>query len=369
MSTKPIYEGQDFYVPHFQLKIRGRPQGQEVVQDILSVSYTDSIDDIDSFRITINNWDAQKRVFKYSDDDLFDPGKEVELWMGYYGKERLRLMIRGEITNLQPGFPASGSPTLEVSGLNLIHKLRAGQVSFVYEKKKDSQIAKTIGGRLQVAVETNPQAMGKEPIHEYLFQQNEYDVIFLMQRAQHNGYDLFVKEKEKGESTLYFGPSDNVKKVTYQLTYGRSLVSFQPTLSTANQVNEVTVRGWSMKEKKPIEYTAKRSSIDIKGVGSKGGQAKINKSFVKRREVMACKPLESEAEAKQLATETLERIAKDMIKGSGSTVGLPDLRAGNVIEIDGLGRRFSGRYFVTQTNHTIDDSGYKTSFQCRREET
>lgn len=369
MSAHPIYEGQDFYVPHFQLKIRGRPQGQEVVQDILSVSYTDSIDEIDSFQITISNWDPQKRVFQYSDDDLFDPGKEVELWMGYYGKDRLRLMIRGEITNLQPSFPSGGGPTLSISGLNLIHKLRTEQQSFVYEKKKDSQIAKTIAGRLGLDIETNAQAMGKEPIQQYLFQNNEYDVTFLTKRAQHNGYDLFVKEKEKGKSALYFGPSDNVKKVTYQLTYGRSLTEFRPTLSTAQQVNEVTVRGWSMKEKKPITYTAKRSSIDIKGVGNQGGQGKINKSFAKRREIIAEKPLESEAEAKQLATETLENIAKEMIKGSGSTVGLPDLRAGSVVMIDGLGRRFSGRYFITQTTHTIDDSGYKTSFQCRREET
>jgi phage protein D len=39
-----------------------------------------------------------------------------------------------------------------------------------------------------------------------------------------------------------------------------------------------------------------------------------------------------------------------------------------VIEIDGLGARFSGRYFVTATTHAIGDSGYTTQFECRLEE-
>src|ERR1700738_3950233 len=97
----PIYRDQGFYVPFFQVKVAGRPQGQDVVRDILQVSYKNNIQEIDSFDITINNWDAETRDFKYSDGDLFDPGKELELWMGYYGKDRLRLMMRGQITALR----------------------------------------------------------------------------------------------------------------------------------------------------------------------------------------------------------------------------------------------------------------------------
>src|SRR5438128_880237 len=125
----PIYQGQDFYVPYFQVKLRGRPLGQDVLRDVMSVTYKDNIAEIDTFEITINNWDAEKRTFKYSDDDLFDPGKQIELWMGYYGKDRLRLMLKGEITALKPTFPAGGQPALGVSGLNLLHRLRTKQES------------------------------------------------------------------------------------------------------------------------------------------------------------------------------------------------------------------------------------------------
>lgn len=361
----PIYQGEEFYVPHFQVKLQGKPQGQDVVRDIIEVTYKDNIKEVDSFEITINNWDAEQRNFKYTNESLFDPGKELELWMGYYGKNRLRLMIKGEITALRPNFPPSGQPTLVISGLNVLHRFRGEQRSQIYEKMKDSQIAQQIGGRLDVAVRTNAQAMSAEPIYQHVAQDNTNDLIFLLERAKRLGYDLFVEETgtngQSSQSRLYFGPSENVRKVTYKLSYGKSLVQFQPTLNVSNQVGEVTVRGWDQTQKKKIEYTAKRSQLVTKG------NPRFEKAFKKRKEVEV-KLIESEEEARRLATETLSRIAKEMIKGSGTTVGLPDLRAGNVVEIEDLDELFNGRYFVTSTTHTLNDSGYLTKFECRRED-
>ena len=366
----PIFQGQDFYVPYFQVKVAGRPQGQDVIGDILQVSYKDSLQEIDGFDITINNWDAENRTFKYSDSDLFDPGKELELWMGYYGKDRLRLMIKGQITALRPAFPAGGGPTLAISGLNVLHKLRTKQESHSYENLTDSEIAQQVGARLAITLNTDRAPDEKK--YEFIFQDNQYDIIFLMERARRIGYELIVEEQgTNGQSSppvLHFGRSVDTRRVTYQLAYGQSLIEFKPELTTANQVGEVTVRGWDPVNKKKIEYTAKRSEIAVKGVGTAGNQAAIEQSFNQRKEIIATKPIESEAEARTLAIQTLEDNAKDMVKGSGSTVGLPDLHAGSVVQIGGLGARFSGRYFVTSTTHAIGDGGYTTQFECRREE-
>jgi phage protein D len=372
-----IAAGRDFYVPYFQVKIAGRPPGLDVIRDILQVSYKDNITEIDSFEITINNWDAGARAYKYSDSELFDPGKELELWMGYYGKDPLRLMIKGQITALRPAFPASGPSTLAISGLNVLHKLRTEKVTFAYkgatdnDTVSDKQIAQQIATRLGVTIQIDPEADQNK--YQYILQEDQYDIIFLMERARRIGFDLFVEEQgqngQAGQTVISFKRSDNVRKVTYQLEYGGSLIDFKPDLTTANQVGEVTVRGWDTVNKKKIEATAKRSEIKVKGVGSAGNQETIEQSFKQRKEIVATKPIESEAEAKTLALSTLEAIAKDMVKGSGSTVGLTDLRAGSVIQLDGMGQRFSGKYFVTGTTHAIGESGYTTQFECRREET
>src|SRR5918997_6687171 len=102
----PIFTGQDFYVPRFEVKVGTRKLGRDVLHDITQVKYEDSLEEIDGFEITINNWDAEQQTFKYSDSSQFDPGKSVEISMGYFGPTPLRKMVTGEITTLEPTFPA-----------------------------------------------------------------------------------------------------------------------------------------------------------------------------------------------------------------------------------------------------------------------
>jgi phage protein D len=368
----PIYTGgRDFYVPAFEVRLRGRPLGQDVMRDVVQVSYKDSMTDIDSFELSVNNWDAERRTYKYSDLELFDPGKELELWMGYFGRDPLRLMIKGEITSLRPNFPATGQPTLAVSGLNLLHRLRRCQVSRTYLNQTDSQIADQVARLLGLEPSLSDAASNETP-NTYVFQDNQYDIVFLMERARLTGYEIYVVEQgqngKSAPSKLFFGPSTTGQRPTYQLTAGRSLVDFQPELTTARQVGKVTVRGWDAKKKEKIEFTATRDQLKAKGLTKEGRIDAIEQSFGDREEVITNVPVESLDEAERLATGALERIAKDMVKGNGSSLGLPDLRAGSVLKIDGMGGRFSGRYFVTATTHTISDGGYATQFECRREE-
>ncbi len=379
----PIYKNRDFYVPQFQVKVGDQPLNREVIHDIISVNYKDNVKEFDSFEITISNWDEQainssqrkKGVhhFKYSDKDLFLPGKRVELWMGYRGQDRLRLMLKGEITSLRPTFPAGGQPTLTISGKNILHRFQTRQRSHAYRNMKDSAIARQIGQRLDVQIHTDNNAEEQEEAHSFLFQHNQYDIIFLLGRARRIGYELYVEEQgENGhaeESRLRFVPTENVHGEIYKLEYGKTLIEFQPTLTVGNQVSEVTVRGWDAVRGRPIEATANRDEISNRGVGRSGDQQQINQAFNERQEIIVDQPVNSVQEARTLARATLEDIAREMVKGTGSTLGLSDLRAGNFIKIEGLGKRFSGRYFLTSTTHSISSGGYKTQFECRREET
>jgi phage protein D len=366
-----IYQGQDFYVPAFEIRVGNQKLKREVVRDILKVTYHDSLTEIDNFEITINNWDAAKYTYKYSDAPLFLPGQKVEVRLGYFPEDRMRLMLTGEITSLRPAFPSGGQPTLTISGLNLLHRLRRRQETHPYQNKTDNQIAREIAGRLRVDIDTDRNGDGENKRHPYFLQYNEYDILFLLKRARAIGYDLYVDEKVQGNQarpTLHFGPSQNVKKVTYELTYGKTLIEFTPTLTTANQVGSVTVRGWNATRKAPIEVTITRQNLQTHGVGRAGGQQQIEQAFNEREEIIVDHPVRDNDEARILARQTLEDIAKEMVKGTGSVVGLPDLRAGGVLHLCGMGTRFSGRYFVTSTTHSIDDSGYITRFECRREE-
>ena len=79
-------------------------------------------------------------------------------------------------------------------------------------------------------------------------------------------------------------------------------------------------------------------------------------------------PVFTQKQADERARAILLERSKDLVKASGTCIGLPDLRAGQRVRIGNLGVRFSGDYFITETTHTINDSGYITKFNARRED-
>ena len=291
--------------------------------------------------------------------------------MGYQGA--LRPMLNGEITSLRPSFPSGGGSTLAVSGLNILHRFRTKQeIAHLHRARPTARSPSRSPRRLKVNVETH--ASTDEPTFNYLIQDNQYDIIFLMERARRAGYDLFVEERKA--AAVDAAPSSSTGRrprcttPTYRLTYGKSLIEFQPELTTANQVGKVTVRGWdAMQQGSHHLHRQRARSWQLKGVGDRGGQAAIEKSIEQKAEIIATKPVESlDGGPASWRSQILEGIAKEMVKATGSVPGLPDIRAGTVLEIDGVGDRFSGRYFVVSTTHAIGDSGYTTQFECRREE-
>ncbi len=74
----------------------------------------------------------------------------------------------------------------------------------------------------------------------------------------------------------------------------------------------------------------------------------------------------SDEDAERLAEAVLLRSSYAFITGQGQTVGLPALRAGVNLRLTGLGKRFDGNYYVTESTHRIDGSGYTTSFSVRK---
>jgi phage protein D len=77
-------------------------------------------------------------------------------------------------------------------------------------------------------------------------------------------------------------------------------------------------------------------------------------------------PVASDQEARELAISLLREKAYEFITATGRIAGLPELRPGDNLEIYGLGRRFSGTYFVKRVEHTLSSSGFFTQFTARR---
>jgi phage protein D len=381
-----------FYVPRFQVKIDGANLPKDILYDVLSVTYTDSVDSLDTFTLDVNNWDDSRREFKFIGSErpeqlvagkdfdplktLFEPcNKTVEIRMGY-GAD-LVTMIKGHFTTMAPTFN-DGPPRMSVTGLNVLHELRRKQYSGGWENKTDSEIAKNIAQltdhgakRFPLPIVTEDGAVGREKKIDMVTQKNQYDIDFLWSRARQRGYVVAIQEATSTTPRqLYFGRSNSgtipgLREVTFQLDRGKTLVEFTPKITTANQVKSVTVRGWHRTRKQLI---SRKVTLDDISKELNPDLARIVHDCDAREEVVVDEPVFTNCQAFERAKAILISQFRLLVTAKVKCVGLPDLRAGQYVQIGGLGSRLSGRYFITGSTHRIGDDGYTTEFDCRRED-
>ena len=385
-SARPA--NRDFYTPGFELRIDGVGLPQGVLRDVVQLTYHDNTNEIDGFEITVNNWDDTARRCKYIGSEttallagtgdasklvkLFEPcSKTVEVVLGYVGD--LQPMLRATFTTMEPNFPETGPPVLTVRGLNILHRLRKKKFSYAWTNQKPSAIARSFNSlrngsqprlRRPWTVVTDQQAEGAESPIDYVAQADQFDVDFLLQLAHSQGYVIEAREEVQ---EIFFGPSQRARgTVNYRLEWGKGLMSFKPTLSTANQWKSVTVRGWDRQTQKPISETVDLNDSKLKKLNS--DLHEMIEECDPREQQTVDLPVFTRAEAKQRARALLHDRHVQIVTARGKTVGLPGLRAGTLVNIQGIGARLSGTYFVTKTTHTLGDNGYITEFDGRRED-
>lgn len=359
----------DYYAPNFKIEVEKKELDPKAHGDVLEVKVVMDLQNLTSFELSVNNWDDRWIDFKYSDTKTFDVGNRVFVKMGY--ADRLLAMMSGRITTLTPQFPESGAPTLGVSGLDPMILLRdnkpdEGKVKS-YVNKTDWEIAKLIARRNGL----EPKVTEEGERHDLVVQKNQDDAQFLMERAKRIDFDCYAQTDEEGREFLYFvKPSDGrdaTRTKVYVFEWGKSLKSFSPQLTLSRQVSHVKVRGWNSRTKEVFSYEAGPEDL-AKESGNKGttGPQAVKKSLGEKKEVLVDAPVLSQQEAKTLAVSLLQERAYEFITGSGQVIGLPDLRPGQLVDLKGLGKRFSGSYFVTKVTHTLGSSGYLTQFDARR---
>lgn len=381
-------ENRHLYVPAFAVLVDGSGLPQNVLRDITELTYRDSLTELDQFELTVNNWDAATRRCKFIGSEtaadlnrpdssslpfkLFEPcSKLVDVQLGYVG--RLISVMSGNFTTMEPNFPSSGAPVLSVRGLNVLHQLRRKKYSTAWINKTPSQIARNLasltdGGqrRFPANLEIIPGTEGNEPQIEFIAQTSQYDIDFLLNLARQYGYDISVSG-DRANPTVRFGFAGDARlPVNYQLDWGRTLVDFKPTLTTAGQFKSITVRGWDRTAQRPIEEKVAFDDPALRRMNQNLGEMVIQCD--PREEQVVDLPVFSRADAHRRALALMRDNNARMVRATGTTVGMPDLRAGTKVNIQNVGARLSGEYLVTKTTHTIGDGGYTTKFECRRED-
>jgi phage protein D len=345
--------------PEFRLRVNGQDLPPETETDVKNIAVHEDLDLPGMFTFDMVNWDADHLKMKWSDSDDFKPGVPVEILLGY--RDQVEKIFSGEITGCELRIHGRETPLIRVRGYDRRHRLMRGKKSAVYQQMKDSDIASQIANRAGLSPQTDDTSVQ----HEHIYQHNQTDLEFLTERAALINYEVVVDDRK-----LLFRGRKNDQSEALTLDREMDLIEFYPRLTTMNQVGEIGLRSWDAGNKDVITSSAAAGQENSKMGGSTSGPSTTNGAFGSSTSLSACRPVATQQEADQFTKARLNDMALAFITGEGVSIGKPKLRAGAIVKLVGLGKRFSGLYYVTATVHTYTGSrGYRTGFSVRRNAT
>lgn len=362
----------NYFAPGFQVKVNGSQLHADVSMNIETISVVSMPDSLDTFTFTITNSLPEMRwTHKPSDASLFREGTTVNISMGYVPDD-MQPMIEGVITTVSPTFPADGIPTVTIGGNTRMHSLRGTNKTKTFQSTTDAQVVQQIAQ----AHGLQAQADDTQTQYDYLMQPNLSDFEFLKQRATRLNFEILVQEKtlifrkKLGQPQMYTLVWAGVQQAFASGPNTLPLKSFSPHLDASAPASNVQHRGYNVAQKQPFVCKAGPSDQDTTMGGTQPGSNVPKNAFGDdRNEVHVTSPMISQEEGDQRAKAQLNNKAMQTVTGRAETIGIPQLRAGQLVRLLGVGPRFEGQYKVTQATHSIGASGYSTSLDVTRNTT
>lgn len=357
-----------YFAPSFHVVVNGSRIRADVSAEIEQVQVVSKPDTLDTFSFTIANPLPKMRWTHTDDADLFREGSSVKIALGYV--DDMQDMIEGEITQISPSFPQSGIPTVAIEGHTLLHRLHGTHTTRTFQGVSDKDIV------AKIAQEANLQAEAEDTqIHyEYLIQPNQTDLEFLRERARRLHFEILVQGKK-----LIFRRSQEQKSKSYTLVWAHAqkavamgsntipLSTFHLQMNASKPATSVEARSYDPISKQAfVSHAGPSDQTSAMGGTTKGGDVTSAAFKRERKHVHVVTPFGSPSECHEHAKASYNNQAMGLVSGTAETIGVPDLRGGQIITLLGVGRRFEGEYRIDEATHIIAGDGYKTTLSVKR---
>lgn len=357
----------NYFAPAFRIFVNGSRLEADVSYEIEQVQVVSKPDTMDTFSFTIANPTPKMRWTHTSDANLFREGHTVKIAMGYV--DDLQDMIEGEITQISPSFPAGDTPSVTVEGNTVLHRLLGANNTRTFQNASDKDMAEKIGQTLNLQVDADDPGIQ----YDYVMQASQTDLEFLQQRAKRIHFQILAQGKK-----LVFKKSGESTTKVYTLVWAQAqraaaapntlpLTTFSLKMSASTPPTKVQSRSWDPNTKQAFVSTAGSSDQTSKMGGTQAGGDVPSDAFSGDRTLVHPTTFfASQGECDAHAKAIYNNQAMGLVTGTAETIGVPDLRAGSVIQMLGVGPRFEGYYMVDEATHEIGGDGYKTSLTVKR---
>ena len=376
------------YAPDFSLRINGDKLPAALRGAVSSISHTSGMEGAARVEVTFAN-----PGLRWLDHPLLGVDNPVTLSIGYL-PDPLEEVFVGEITGVEPTFPNGGMPTIRVAAQDRLNRTTVGTKDRSFrisipsignfplpDVAVNSLVAgldglipapDPVGGALSaimtlVTVFAFPQ-VAQRAVRK---QSGISDFQFLTQISKENGWEMYVDHSMEPRGYVLrfqFLIQDYSPNLT--LEWGRSLMDFTPKLTTVGDVFGVSARVWVESLKMEfvivVSWDYDRAAFNLTVYPSLVGELDSVLGEDAAKKTLSIKPTGYAQAPFKILSELLPRL-NNRLTCSGSTVTDTRIKAGQVVDFEGLGETFSGLYRITQVTHTFDSGGARSDFQGRQE--
>ena len=324
--------------------------GEELssVYQVLSIAVEKEINRIPWAKIILHDGDPASQDFELSNEDLFIPGKEIEIKAGYHSQNET--IFKGIVIRHNLKIRLSGA-VLIVECKDLVVKLTVGRKSKYFYESKDSEILEQVIA--SYSLENEIEETNVE--HPEMVQYNVSDWDFCVTRAQANGKVCVVDD---GKISVVSPDYTQSEKLT--LVYGATIFDFDAEIDARNQFENVTSYAWNAADQDLLEIESNTPHINSNGNISPEDLASVigaDKLELRDGSSMSDAALQDWANAKSL----FNQLSK--IRGKVKFQGVHDVKPNTTIELAGVGNRFNGKVYVSAVRHQIADGDWTCDAQ------
>lgn len=349
----------DTYAPYFFVEIGGTKLPKNIRDHVTSFEYEDDEEKMDMFTLVIEDPDMI-----LVDDPLLQENKEIRTRWGYLG--HMSPLHTCTIKEIDYQFGDNRVPRLTLKALDKGHCLTGRASRQCWKNAKVAVIGEDIARKHGFGTAFE---IPDDYPRENIAQGGKNDMEFLKELAAEHACQVWVENK-----TLHIEPSKE-KAPAMKFTWGKDRDGYLLNVSIKSNAEKGkgTAAGTqtAIIDPKTGKAVTKNTSASKEmttvnlNSGKEGSETPEQKKADEAGKITqtAADTPKSAAQASKAAVQNAGRKA---IKATAVTVGIPTLTAKSTVTIEGIGKKFSGRWRVTKVRHSITTGGYKCSLELTK---
>ena len=321
--------------------------------NVMSIDIIKEVNKIPIAQIILLDGDAAKQEFSISNTDFFQPGKEIEIKLRYEGEPQDEATVFKGIVVKHSVQTDQYNSLLTIDLKDAAIKLTTQRKSSVFRDMTDKeiidQIIKTVGLQYTSVAAT-------KPTHKEMVQYYCTDWDFIVSRADVNGQWVLVDD---GNITVKEPNLQESAKHSFE--YGISeIYEFEMSADIRHQYAAVESTAWDVKTQQLLP-SFQAANISLSQSNLKGEE--LAKTIGADKYKLISPGQLDDQEMQAWADAKLLKSRLSMLKGRLKMTGFADIKPGDVMEVDGVSKRFNGKTLITAIRHQVNVQGWQTDVQ------